>query len=188
MILSLLILSAIPKESDRDYMQRLFEEHYPLMRTAARKFVRQNQDADEIVSESLMALYEKIDQLRQFERNDLRLYIVSTVRNTAFNFLKQNKRMNMRFLHVSDEVVNQVPNRENTERRIVLSDELNCVREAICTLPERERLAMQLKFEMDRSDREIAEAMGISPDSVRRYINRGREHIRQIIYQEEMEL
>lgn len=188
MIIPPLFLLVMPEGSDREYMEWLFEEHYPLMLATARKAVGQNQDADEIVSESLMALYEKTDQLRQFGCNELRLYIVSTVRNTAFNFLKRNKRMNLRFLHVSDEIVNQVPNRENTERKIILSDELNCVRKAICTLPERERLAMQLKFELDRSEREIAEAMGISPDSVRRYINRGREHIRQIIYQEEMEL
>lgn len=187
MILSLLFLSTIPKESDRDYMQRLFEEHYSLMLAAARKITRQNQDVDEIVSESLMALYEKIDRLRQFEHNELRLYIVSTVRNTAVNVLKRNKRMNMRFLHVPDEVVNQAPGRENTEQKVILIDEFNRVSKAIYALPERERLVMQFKFEMGKSNEEVAEAMGISTESVRRYINRARAHIRQILYQEETE-
>ena len=56
---------------------------------------------------------------------------------------------------------------------------------AIRELPERERIAIQLKFDLDRTDAEIAQLMGISADSVRRYIHRGRERIRQKVYQEE---
>ena len=56
---------------------------------------------------------------------------------------------------------------------------------AIRELPERDCMAIQLKFDLDRTDAEIAQLMGISVDSVRRYIHRGWERIRQKVYQEE---
>ena len=85
----------------------------------------------------------------------------------------------------ADAVICQVPGRDNTEGKIVLSEELDRVRMAIRELPERECMAIQLKFDLDRTDAEIAQLMGISVDSVRRYIHRGRERIRQKVYQEE---
>lgn len=178
-------LLTIPEDSDRNYMEWLFNEHYNLMMATARNFTQQIHDANEIVSESLIALYGKIDKLRQLERNDLRLYIVSTVKNTSLNYLRQNRRMNVWFLHVPDVVMNQMPDGKSTEQKILLSDELSHVLKAIYALPDRERLAMRLKFEMDMSDKEISEAMEISPDSVRRYINRAREHLRQMVFEEE---
>ena len=85
----------------------------------------------------------------------------------------------------ADAVICQVPGRDNTEGKIVLSEGLDRVRMAIRELPERECMAIQLKFDLDRTDAEIAQLMGISVDSVRRYIHRGRERIRQKVYQEE---
>ena len=180
-----LCILAMAEGADRDYMEWFFREHHRLMMATAWRFVQQSYDADEIVSESLMALYRKIEKIRHMESNDLRLYIVSTVRNTSLNYLKKHQRMNSRFFHVSDQVIRQIPSEENTEKRIVLSEELDQVRIAIRQLPERERMALQLKFEMSMTDAEISEIMGINADSVRRYICRGRECIRQMIYQEE---
>lgn len=61
------------------------------MMATAWRFVRQSYDADEIVSESLMALYRKIDKIRHMKQNSLRLYIISTVRNTSLNYLKNTR-------------------------------------------------------------------------------------------------
>ena len=93
--------------------------------------------------------------------------------------------MNSQFFHISDMVIGQLPSEENLEKKIVLSEELDQVRIAIRQLPERERMAVQLKLEMNLTDAEISEIMGINADSVRRYIYRGKEHIRLMVYQEE---
>ncbi len=178
-------IEAIPEDSDREEMERLFREHQKLMMATAGCFAQQSCDADEIVSESLMALYGKLDKIRDMDQNALRPYIVSTVRNTALNYLKKMRRMNVRFLHLPDMAIDQMPGGENPERKILLSEELDRVRMAIRALPERERMAIQLRYEMDQTDAEIAAIMGIGADSVRRYIHRGRSRIKRMLYQEE---
>ena len=175
-----LVIAVMPEGADRDYMEWLFVEHHRLMMVTAFGIVPQSADADEIVSDSLIALYKKIDKLRGMEKNTLRLYIVSTVRNTSLNYLKKHQRMNSQFLHMPDAVICQIPGRDNTEGKIVLSEgtgsgcawpSANC--------PSARCMAIQLKFDLDRTDAEIAQLMGISVDSVRRYIHRGQERIRQ---------
>lgn len=84
-----LVIAVMPEGADRDYMEWLFVEHHRLMMVTAFGIVPQSADADEIVSDSLIALYKKIDKLRGMEKNALRLYIVSTVRNTSLNYLKK---------------------------------------------------------------------------------------------------
>ena len=110
-----LVIAVMPEGADRDYMEWLFVEHHRLMMVTAFGIVPQSADADEIVSDSLIALYKKIDKLRGMEKNALRLYIVSTVRNTSLNYLKKHQRMNSPFLHMPDAVICQIPGRDNTE-------------------------------------------------------------------------
>ena len=139
-----LVIAVMPEGADRDYMEWLFVEHHRLMMVTAFGIVPQSADADEIVSDSLIALYKKIDKLRGMEKNALRLYIVSTVRNTSLNYLKKYQRMNSQFLHMPDAVICQVPSRDNTEGKIVLSEELDRVRMAFRELPERECMAIHV--------------------------------------------
>ena len=112
-----LMIAVMPEGADRDYMEWLFVEHHRLMMVTAFGIVPQSADADEIVSDSLIALYKKIDKLRGMEKNALRLYIVSTVRNTSLNYLKKHQRMNSQFLHMPDAVICQIPGRDNTKER-----------------------------------------------------------------------
>lgn len=59
-----LMIAVMPEGADRDYMEWLFVEHHRLMMVTAFGIVPQSADADEIVSDSLIALYKKIDKLR----------------------------------------------------------------------------------------------------------------------------
>ena len=112
-----LVIAVMPEGADWDYMEWLFVEHHRLMMVTAFGIVPQSADADEIVSDSLIALYKKIDKLRGMEKNALRLYIVSTVRNTSLNYLKKHQRMNSQFLHMPDAVICQVPGRGQHGRK-----------------------------------------------------------------------
>ena len=56
-----LVIAVMPEGADRDYMEWLFVEHHRLMMVTAFGIVPQSADADEIVSDSLIALYKKID-------------------------------------------------------------------------------------------------------------------------------
>ena len=56
---------------------------------------------------------------------------------------------------------------------------------AVGRLPEKEQAVLRLKYSTDCSDVEIAEMVGISASSVRKYIARAREKVRNTVYGKE---
>ena len=176
------VILAISADEDRSYMEWLYEKHHRLMYKAAFEYCQDAQDVQDIVSDSCVALILKIDKLRCLERNELRLYIYATVRNMAVDHFRKRRRLDARFFHLSEERADQLSDGYDVEKRIELKDELSRVLQAIRELSEKEQTVMLLKYSLGLSDEEIAETVGLSPNSVRKYVSRAREHIKSRIY------
>lgn len=173
---------AIDSTENRDYMEWLYRDHRKLMYYIARQYCKDIAEIEDIVADSCVSLIERIDRLRCLEEDELRLYIYATVRNTAINYYRKRKRLDGRFLRVSDGEVYRKSSENDVLQKIELKDELNAVLQAIEELPEKERMVMFLKYSVELKDTEIAEAVGLSPNSVRKYVSRARERIKSRIY------
>ena len=174
-----LVVFVVPDESDRDWFHNFYIEHRKLMMVTAEYYLPSRQDADDVVSDSLVALFQKMDTLRSIDENALRYYIIRTVRNTAFNHMRKTKQTNLHFLHVSDSVKENMADESNVEVLVLCRDDLDMVRDVVRELPEKEREVIFLKFEDGLDNEEIAQILNVSTNSVYRYINRAREHIRE---------
>ncbi len=174
-----LVVFVVPDESDRDWFHNFYIEHRKLMMVTAEYYLSSRQDADDVVSDSLVALFQKMDTLRSIDENALRYYIIRTVRNTAFNHMRKMKQTNLRFLHVPDSVKENMADESNVEVLVLCRDDLDMVRDVVRDLPEKEREVIFLKFEDGLDNEEIAQILNVSTNSVYRYINRAREHIRE---------
>lgn len=77
-------ICAIPQEpDDKAFMLSLYDSYYKLMYSIAYKYVSDILTVDDIVQDSIVSLYGKIDILKPMPDKVLAGYIVSTVRNTA---------------------------------------------------------------------------------------------------------
>lgn len=182
MIIIPAVILAIDSEDDRAYMTELYQKHYALMLKTAWVFTKERADVEDIVSDSCAALILKLDTVRTLEQGKLRSYIVTTVRNTAIDFCRKQQRQNARFVQVADEDMQQYPATVSVEGSILLMDELNMVRNALHALPEREQDILRMKCQQGMKDAQIAELVGLSESSVRKYVIRAREHLKAMIY------
>lgn len=178
------VILDMPEGSDRDYMEWLYREYCALMFSTAWKYFRDKADVEDIVSDGCLSLMQNIPTLRSLERNKLGVYIVSTIRNTAFNHYAKQKRTNDRTTAASNEVIQSVADTTNVERKVALEDELAYVWKAIGQLPEKEQQIMHMKYALEFPDTVIAERVGLSVNSIRKYISRARNHIKAMIYAE----
>lgn len=178
------VLLAMPAGDDRAYMEWLYKEYYKLMFATAWKIFDDPAMVDDVVSESCLALMKKIPTLRELERKQLGAYIVSTIRNTALNFLNKQQRTNRHRVNLESALPETMIDRCDVETRLILKEELACVLNAIRQLPVREQQILRMKYVKEMKDREIAAEVGISTSSVRKYISRARDHIKAIIYAE----
>ena len=176
------VILAMPAGDDRDYMTWLYEQHHRLMFATAWKYTRDKHAVDDIVSDSCVALIQKISTIREMERVKLRAYIVATVRNTALNLLDKQQRANQHVVPVADEKMNRVPDGADIQRKVELKEELADVWAAISSLSATEQRVMQMRYSQNLSDDEIAVRLGVSEDSIRKYVSRARAHIKAIVY------
>lgn len=180
------VILAIDTEEDRTFMTDVYTKHHALMFKVAWSYVHTLQEAEDIVSDSCVSLIKKVDKLQTMQDNELRKYIVITVRNTATNLWNKKQRENAKFLKVDEEVLEQLPSdTSSVERRIDFEEELEHVRSAIHALPERDRRILQLKFFEEKSDHEICETTGMTASNVRKTIERARKHLKMKLYQGE---
>ena len=182
MLIMPLVIQAIADADDRQCMEQLYTEYHRLMLSTAWTYIKSKADVEDIVSDSCLSLLKKIDALRDMERNALRYYIVATVRNASIDYCRRQQANNAKFQQKERETLEQIPDQTNIEKKILLGEELRMVHQAIAHLPEHERTSLQLKFQQGKKDCEIAQIIGVSESSVRKYIERARQHLKNAIY------
>lgn len=177
-----LVIVTMPDGDDKEYMTRLYEDYFKLMYSVAWKYFKNPSDVDDVVSSSCVALMKYITTLRRLNDAQLQSYITRSVRNTALNALDKQKRLNQKVIHPSPEIMEHIASTNDMLAQIELEEELMSVRTIIATLPEKERLVMKMKFLQGLSDDVIAERIGLSVNSIAKYVSRAREHIRKKLY------
>lgn len=177
-----LILLAIECDSDRAFMEKLYLDHYRLMRAAARKVLLTGQEADDVVNDALVRLIDKIPLLKALDCYTLRAYVVSTVKNTAINWIvKRDRRAKHAFL-VDDEALSGLPSEDEApDASLMKREDQESVKRAILRLSERDRLALTMKYFDDYTDAEIARVLGVGKNSVRPMLMRARRRMREAI-------
>ena len=181
MILIAAVILAIESEEDRTFMSDVYRKHRQLMLNVAR-FISDT-DAEDVLSDSCVALIQVIEKLKTMNDSEMRKYIVITVRNTALNHWHKRQRETAMFRPYSEEDDVQMGVVPSSEHRIVLQEELCLVREALKTLTPRERDLLRMKYGEGKCNAEIAELTGLSPNSISQYVSRVRARLKAALYE-----
>lgn len=185
MLMTPTVILTIDSDTDRAYITELYQQHHALMLKTAWGYTRSKEDVEDIVSDSCAKLIERLDNLRSMDRGPLRSYVVTVVRNTAIDFQRKQKRTNATFVQSEEDMTEQIPDHTSVEEKILLRDELNRIRQALRELPEKERDVLRMRYQQGLPDNEIAQVMGVAESSVRKFVMRGRQHLRMAVYEGE---
>lgn len=147
----------------------MYREHYtPLVRTIA-LLVRDAAEAEDIVQEAHLRLYRSWDQIRD------QAGAAGYLRSTAINLARSRLRAIIRGRARDSE-----PRQATAPDEAAIEAEASAsVIRALKALPRRQRECLVLRYYLDLSDREIAEALGVSMGAVKQHLHRGREKLEQ---------
>jgi len=173
---------AIENDDDRAFMESLYIEHRQIMYKKAYSMLRNQQDAEDVINTACIALINNLSRLRGFDSCTLRAYIVSTIRNTAINSINKRNRINARSVPDADvELERATPDNLAPDSRIIQQAELEALKQALSSLPEKEMTLLQMKYVAEIPDEEIAKELGIKRASIRSYLTNARRHVREIL-------
>lgn len=176
------VILTIESEDDRAYMTLLYQRHRALMFKIAWEYTHEKADVEDIVSNSCVALINHLDELRAMDGESLRRYIVVTVQSKAIDFCRRMQRQREQFFQADEEYLRRVPDPESVEKKVLLLEELNRLRELLHTLPRREQEILRMKYQQGMKQKEIARQLGIAETTVATYLLRARDHLKAGLY------
>lgn len=152
-------------------VSQLFEVEGPSLVRLARLFTDDRTAAEDLVQEAFIRLHRSAHRIRDPEKS------AAYLRSIVMNLTRDHNRRGLMSLRHQDSL--DPPRTPDTPDDLVTSDDRRRVLiEAIRALAPRQRDCLLLRFYADLSEREIAETLGISGNSVKTHCRRGLANLR----------
>lgn len=179
-----MVFLMISDDSDREFMEQLYTKYHKMMMRMAQSLCHSTEDAEDVVSESLISLITKIPVLRHLDRNVLEGYIISVVKNTTFMLWRKKK--NRHEVELNEITAAIQPDNETTpEEKTLDKYSISLLMTCIGKLKEEEQVFIRMRYYEKRSNREIAAAFEIEESHVRTKLTRIRKKLMKMISEAE---
>ena len=159
-------LDGLAEVDPQGALAELHREHYRSLVRLANVLLGDPWRSEEIVQDAFVRLQLKWGGLRQLDRAPA--YLRSAVLNGARSALRHGKVAD-RHLERRGGAVEAT----SVEAAVVTSDDHRRMLAALRRLPERQRAALALRYYLDLSEADIADALGVSVGSVKTHLHRG---------------
>jgi RNA polymerase sigma-70 factor (ECF subfamily) len=165
-------------DGDVEAFLSLVERHRTYLYNLALRMTCNEQDAKDVVQETLLNAYLHLDQFER--RSDLRTWLNRILVNCALDHLRSLRRRpdvsdSRPISDVADTAVSSLP---DPERLVASADWRRCVSAAMDTMSPLERVTFALRHFEGCSINEIAQALGIGNNAAKQHIFRAVRKIR----------
>lgn len=157
--------TVIFKEKYLPYHQRMYRVAYRLLEDA--------QDAQDMVQEAYIKLWNKRNELDHIENDES--YCIVILRNLCIDFLRSKNK----------NIIQSIDNTILTDHNIITDDiehkeSINQIEILIAQLPEQQQKVIKLRHFEDYSNEEIEQITGLSSVNVRVLLSRARKKIKEL--------
>jgi RNA polymerase sigma-70 factor (family 1) len=160
------LLVRISFNEDRAAFKEIYFYFYQDMMKLARKFIRYDNMAEEIVDDVFLKIWNNRTKL--FQINNLRVYLYVCVRNLCFNYIEKKKNVPVVSIDDIDFEPQHFGNYPDT--KLNLADLKGIINQAISQLTPQCQLVFKLVKEDGLKYREVAEVLNISVKTVEYHI------------------
>jgi RNA polymerase sigma-70 factor (ECF subfamily) len=155
-------------ESDRIFMESLYQDYYKLIFKHARRYFQEQDLVEDTVQQTCLKLIRYLPKVKQLDRNSLPAYIVNVVKSVAIDFFRRQKTERAAcFSEMYEGYEETLLDEADLEDEVLSKLSINKLALAILKLPEQDQFVLNAKYLMNWSDHEIAQTLGIQKATVR---------------------
>jgi RNA polymerase sigma-70 factor (ECF subfamily) len=152
----------IARFDDQFAYKELYLSFYNPLLAFAQSYVKSREQAEEIVSDVFISIWEKRKRIDSI--NNLRVYLFVATKNTALNYLsRQNKTM---VSDINEESTELKSIYFDPEQLLITAEMIALIKAAISQLPPKCQVIFKLVKEEELKYREVAEILDISIKTV----------------------
>lgn len=160
-------LAMLETDVDRDKFMKLYESYEKKLFAIALRILENNEKAEDAVQQAWLRIIQHWERVSCLEWDLAGGYAVTTVKNTAIDILRQEKR------------VEPLPATWDPPAREESQDEYQYLVSLIQTLPDTYRRILELKYVEEYSNREIAKRLKMNEATVATRARRGKMMLRE---------
>lgn len=181
-----LFILAIENEADREFMTELFTQYQRLIYYTTRQITQDEWAVDDIVQETLINLMGKISLLRSRDRERQINYIISTTKNTAYNYMRTRKNVTIFAFDEEMDSLTDDPIEDSLEQQSIL-DDLDCLRRVWPKLDPRSQYLLEARYILEKPLDQMAADLGMNPGSLRMFLTRAKRRAKALMLAEMVE-
>lgn len=175
------VILAIQDESDRTYMEWIFQNYHRLMYFYIMEKLHDPWQADDVMQESVVKLIDKIDVLRRLSESKRRNYIITTAKNTTVSYLRREAvRKGIPYDDWVKDCIGTA-SEEDPESLVLHQEEMELLQYIWDDLDERSRYLLSGRYILEQSFDEMAQELGVSPGSTRMLLTRAKRSALELI-------
>ncbi len=155
-----------------DIFKKIFLPYHKKLYGIAYRMVENQPDAEDIVQETYIKLWQKRNDTEQIE--NMESFAVAVLKNTCLDFLRKMKPETVELSVLSQKI-------GFLETQIEDREKLQYVEAIVKQLPERQQQLIRLKHYKELSDKEIEKLTGLKTGNIKVIISRARKTIKEQI-------
>lgn len=168
------VILAIQDESDRTYMEWIFQTYHRLIYHYIMEVLHDSWQADDVMQESVVKLIHKIDVLRRLSESKRRNYIITTAKNTAISYLRRESiRKGIAYDDWAKDCIG-TQSEEDPEALVLRQEEMEALQLIWDDLDERSRYLLSSRYILEQSFEEMARELGVTAGSARMLLTRAK--------------
>ena len=162
------------KRKDQKAMKLLYEELAPVMMGVCMRYARSREDAQDLLHDGFVKVFERIGQLRNAQA--LVRWVYKIMLSVSVNYVLESQILVYCDLEENDEQ-NSFGELEQWDFDRVTTAEM--IVEILQTLPEPYRLAFNMREVEEMEYKDISEQMKVTETTARTYVHRAKNMIRE---------
>lgn len=169
---------------DKAFFQKFYEEYKGFLFYIARQYAPSQEDCEDLVQDTILRLLGNLDSLRPLDRNRAAKYIALTVKSAFLD--REKRRYSNPEIALDDALLEALQEREDP---LIARDMETNIRMELAELRQslsaRDWLILEGKYILGYTQEELADLIGVTPDSVRMIVCRARTKARSILLAEQ---
>ena len=137
----------------------------------AKRYLVSSEEAEDAVQEVLLKLWKGRSRMQDYKNPEA--FAMTMTKNYCLDRLKSKQASNLKIVH------SNYQNSDNLQKQVELSDEMQLVFKAMESLPEKQRVVMQLRDIEQFEFHEISEMLEINETAIRVNLSRARKTVRE---------
>lgn len=168
------------KQGDASAMRNLYEEHIGYLTAVCSRYVVNEDDVKDVLQESFIKIFASVGKFEYRGKGSVRAWLTRVVVNESLSFLKRSPRLEVVYPEW------ELPDTVEEEAPDVVDIPPEAIQQMVQQLPKGYRTVFCLYAFEHRSHKEIADLLGIKPDSSASQLHKAKEMLSGMVKEYKM--